>query len=49
MRLGVDPVRLDDGQIVVVDAEHVVRVAGERDQTEAVTTRPPSDLMQSLN
>ena len=35
-RLGVDGVRLNDSHSVVVDAEHIVRVARDRDQTETV-------------
>ena len=36
LRLGVDAIGLDDGEVVVVDAEDVVRVARQRDESEAV-------------
>ena len=35
-RLRLNPVRLDDGQVMAVDAEDVVRVARQRDKAEAV-------------
>ena len=35
-RLGVDGVRLNDSHSVVVDAEHIVRVAGDRNQAEPI-------------
>lgn len=38
-RLAVDTVDLDDGQVVTVDAERVVRVARDRNEAEAVATR----------
>lgn len=38
-RLAVDTVDLDDGQVVPIDAERVVRVARDRNETEAVATR----------
>ena len=36
VRLGADGVRLDDGHVVVVDAEDVVRLARDRHKAEAV-------------
>ena len=35
-RLSLDAIGLDDGEVVVVDAEDVVRVARQRDEPEAV-------------
>ena len=40
VRLGVDRVGLDDGQIVVVDAEHVIGIAGHGYEAEAVAYCP---------
>lgn len=36
-RLCVDAIDFDDGHGVVIDRENVVRVAGDRDQTESIT------------
>ena len=40
--LRLDTIGLDDGEVVVVDAEDVVRVARQRDEPEAVAIQPLS-------
>lgn len=46
--LCLDTVRLDDGEVMAIDAEHVVGVARQRYQAEAVAinrrSAPPSHL-----
>ena len=37
--MSVDSVRLNDAHRMVVDAEHIVRVAGDRHEAEAVPAR----------